>query len=668
MPYSVDEETQSLTSKKSQSTILSNQSSSGGGSESRSGETVATRQVYIPPTVGKREETNVLRARCLVAFILLLAASGVATAANLLVQQQERTEFEHKFEAYATEIVTVSRSKASQFFDALDSFASSIGAQAAAEHAFHNTSWPFYRIPNWSVQAEKLAQLTGVDDPIIAVAPIVQEDERDQWNSFAAQQNPIWYQESIEYEGYTEFTAEQLLQRTIPFVHFFDPENHYNPEPVTRPGEVLPYFQAYPAGLFSGLTIMITNVDILLASKQTEELYNVTKIARSPTLGFTRLRLLDELEVPGSQIMQPIYDGPDTKAHDREVVAVIRVRLPWLDYFKNLLAEGEDGIVVVLESACPKVDEDLFEDLGEQLGEQFGIDDDALFGSQHHRESDRNIITYQVDGPNAVMLGETDLHDPKYDALVVSEVFVDLQIDQSQLPAGSCVPVLTLHVYPSAELEDDFHSSNAAIYTIVVIAIFVFTTFVFLLYDFFVGRRQRTVMERIMKQDRIVSDVFPTAIRDRLYENQAKNTMNGNHIDADDGLLGLDENFYDRSSATASAPLADLFPSVTVVFADLVGFTAWSSAREPHQVFILLETLYGAFDKLAYRHSVFKVETVGDCYVAAAGLPEPTDDHAAVACRFARDCLKKMKNVTVKLEVSLGPDTSDLDLRTGIHR
>ena len=58
------------------------------------------------------------------------------------------------------------------------------------------------------------------------------------------------------------------------------------------------------------------------------------------------------------------------------------------------------------------------------------------------------------------------------------------------------------------------------------------------------------------------------------------------------------------------------------------GFTAWSSAREPSQVFTLLETIYGAFDKIAYRHNVFKVETVGDCYVAVAGLPEPNEEHA----------------------------------------
>ena len=48
--------------------------------------------------------------------------------------------------------------------------------------------------------------------------------------------------------------------------------------------------------------------------------------------------------------------------------------------------------------------------------------------------------------------------------------------------------------------------------------------------------------------------------------------------------------------------------------ADLVGFTAWSSMREPASVFILLETLFRAFDKIAAKRMVYKVETIGDCY------------------------------------------------------
>lgn len=57
-----------------------------------------------------------------------------------------------------------------------------------------------------------------------------------------------------------------------------------------------------------------------------------------------------------------------------------------------------------------------------------------------------------------------------------------------------------------------------------------------------------------------------------------------------------------------SRPIADLFPHTTVLFADIAGFTAWSSVRDPAQVFVLLETLYAAIDKLALRRKVFKVE------------------------------------------------------------
>jgi class 3 adenylate cyclase len=60
--------------------------------------------------------------------------------------------------------------------------------------------------------------------------------------------------------------------------------------------------------------------------------------------------------------------------------------------------------------------------------------------------------------------------------------------------------------------------------------------------------------------------------------------------------------------------IADLFPHTTILFADLAGFTAWSSEREPSQVFTLLETIYRAMDRTAKKLGVFKVETVGDCY------------------------------------------------------
>ena len=77
--------------------------------------------------------------------------------------------------------------------------------------------------------------------------------------------------------------------------------------------------------------------------------------------------------------------------------------------------------------------------------------------------------------------------------------------------------------------------------------------------------------------------------------------------------------------------------------------------------------MYTAFDDIAKRRRIFKVETVGDCYVAVAGLPDPMKDHALAITRFARDCLSVFHPLTRKLDVVLGPDTSDLSLRIGLH-
>lgn len=65
--------------------------------------------------------------------------------------------------------------------------------------------------------------------------------------------------------------------------------------------------------------------------------------------------------------------------------------------------------------------------------------------------------------------------------------------------------------------------------------------------------------------------------------------------------------------------------------------------------------------------NVFKVETIGDCYVAATGLPEPQWDHAERMAIFAFKCLNKVKELLKKLESQLGPGTSDLGMRMGIH-
>jgi hypothetical protein len=160
---------------------------------------------------------------------------------------------------------------------------------------------------------------------------------------------------------------------------------------------------------------------------------------------------------------------------------------------------------------------------------------------------------------------------------------------------------------PSAEFEEVFDSNLPAAFAIVVAAIFLFMTITFLMYDRFVTRRNDKVMGAAVRSTAIVSSLFPSQVRDRLYA--------GIHTDAGTSTLARTstarlKNFVDKGEGDTmdeadssddvvlkSQPIADLFPDTTVMFADIAGFTAWSSVREPSQVFTLLETVYRAFDR-----------------------------------------------------------------------
>jgi class 3 adenylate cyclase len=240
------------------------------------------------------------------------------------------------------------------------------------------------------------------------------------------------------------------------------------------------------------------------------------------------------------------------------------------------------------------------------------------------------------------------------------------------LNADFCVPVVKM--YPSTVMLNRFVTSNPFIYSICTCFIFIFTSAVFLIYDSKVERRQKVVLTSAERTNAVVTSLFPSQVRDQIL-NDTNKQYDDIRDDVNKDFFGIKDVWNRRnassddmgSNETLSRPIADLYPETTVLFADIKGFTFWSASHTPIEVFTLLESLYNEFDTCARTRRVFKVETIGDCYVAVVGLPDPRKNHAVVMVRFADDILQKTDYVLRSLVSSLGDKTLDLTLRIGLN-
>jgi class 3 adenylate cyclase len=106
--------------------------------------------------------------------------------------------------------------------------------------------------------------------------------------------------------------------------------------------------------------------------------------------------------------------------------------------------------------------------------------------------------------------------------------------------------------------------------------------------------------------------------------------------------------------------IADHFDEVSVLFADLVGFTELSARRPAAEIVEMLNELFSRFDQAADELGVEKIKTIGDAYMAVCGLPEPRADHADRVVRMALRMLSVVREFNVARGVSLST-------RIGIH-
>jgi class 3 adenylate cyclase len=129
-----------------------------------------------------------------------------------------------------------------------------------------------------------------------------------------------------------------------------------------------------------------------------------------------------------------------------------------------------------------------------------------------------------------------------------------------------------------------------------------------------------------------------------------------------DGLLLniLPQAIVDRLKvAPHGERIAQAFDEVSVVFADAVGSTEQASRCSAEEFADTLDHLFRRFDQIADRHGLEKIKTVGDAYMAVAGAPVPTPNHAAAAVAMAEDIVAEAREIR-------WPSGDPVEIRTGV--
>ena len=106
--------------------------------------------------------------------------------------------------------------------------------------------------------------------------------------------------------------------------------------------------------------------------------------------------------------------------------------------------------------------------------------------------------------------------------------------------------------------------------------------------------------------------------------------------------------------------IADHYEDATVLFADIVGFGKITARMKAYEIIGCLNQLFSEFDRLAEDVGVEKIKTIGDNYMAVAGIPTPRPNHARTATKLALDMVKAAGRLHSRLPVPFS-------IRVGLH-
>jgi hypothetical protein len=573
--------------------------------------------------VAKFHNRKVLIQKLIFVSVLVVAAASTSALTYYLLSTTEQQSFEREYYDLGTKL----SDGFGREFELQVLAAQALSAGTTSEAKFHNLRWPLVIVPDFKARTMGTARVMASS---VCFGPLVTNETLDEWESFVIQNKKIL---ELTPDEVSVCRAPNVSCRTIDdgMYHFNKTVRRMEQGPTSSTGPYFPMLHANTkdvdtwapwimADIYSGIRGWAA-VDEMMQTKG-PALFELQPEAVPAVVGR-----------PSTALIAPVFES----FQNGNIVGWYGFDFHWQAIFHRIAQPTHGSIIAVLKTSAG------------------------------------DVLSFEISPNNSTYLGIGDWHEPSYDEYEVSkdlDKVVDLSSDTSSpldwnTTQGS-FRGYSLHIYPADSFKNAFVTSQPAKYSAIVASIFAFSLIMFAAYDILVERRQKHVMSEAKKFNTLVDSLFPRTVHQRLFK-RTKNSKNQtpsleecpnntwhSRVRGDDTLSVAPKSPFDfvepaklrlrkfirHKEATSrdhrrslakdcqyhhQEPIADLFPACTIMFADIAGFTAWSSEREPSQVFFLLETLYGEFDQLASNLGVFKVETIGDCYVAVTGLPDPIE-------------------------------------------
>ena len=500
--------------------------------------------------LSKRETSKIRFWRFVVTIVIVGTGALVSTGTFLYIRELENENARDAFVLFSNTIEDISRFHFKNMFEASRAMSREMSAAAVLA----KQSFPFVSFPNYEVYATQAREAAGLE--VISYAPVVTLEQADAFVNYTVD-NQKWISDSrklgmkldpnLTFEDIDNTQFNPVIYDVNPLAGDTFPSEGEGPFATlwhtSPPPQSLIYFlynfasdpeyttifalmEEFRDTLFGNTNFFLgTVVDFIVGANKHQHLHEARHYQAGTQVNITQ---------PHCSLVQPVFASLE---HDDAPIAGYIMGIMAFDaYLINLLPDGVRGIYVVVQNTCGAV------------------------------------FTYRLNGNQAEWMGEGDLHEPIDDEKAFVRT-IDFD-DNYRNPTIVNVPghcVFSYQVYPSNTFNADYSSRLPILLSCAMAALFLLMAIAFHVLMHLVDQRQDKVVGEAAISNAIVSSLFPSSVRKRLFADRAallpQEASDSGKSALRSFLQGEAQEVLDDGNGLVlkAKPIADLFRECTVM-------------------------------------------------------------------------------------------------------